>query len=112
MSGRDVRPHPGAAPSAVAARSHGARRPCPREASSGRATVQGRLHTAEVRPAERNGVLACEITDSTGDLVALFYGRTRIAGIEPGCRIRLHGMVGIAADGRPAMINPGYELLR
>ena len=77
-----------------------------------RATVQGRLHTAEVRPTERNSVLACEITDSTGDLVALFYGRTRIAGIEPGCRIRLHGMVGIAADGRPAMINPGYELLR
>ena len=57
-------------------------------------------------------MLACEVADSTGDLTALFYGRTQIAGLEPGRRIRLHGMVGIDHDGRPAMINPGYELLR
>jgi amino acid transporter len=77
----------------------------------GQATVQGRLHAAEVRPLDRNNVLACEITDSTGELTALFYGRTHIAGVEPGSRIRLHGMVGIGADGHPAMINPRYELL-
>ena len=29
----------------------------------------------------------------------------------PGTRIRLHGTVGIGADGHPAMINPAYELL-
>jgi hypothetical protein len=29
-----------------------------------------------------------------------------------GRRIRLQGMVGIGDDGRPAMINPRYELLR
>ncbi len=78
----------------------------------GQATVQGRLHAAEVRPVERNNVLACEVADSTGELTALFYGRAHIAGIEPGCQIRLHGMVGIGDDGRPAMINPAYELLR
>ena len=78
----------------------------------GRATVQGRLHAAEVRPVERNNVLACEVADSTGELTALFYGRAHIAGIEPGCQIRLHGMVRIGDDGRPAMINPAYELLR
>jgi len=78
----------------------------------GHATVQGRLHTAQVRPVPGTSVLACEIADSTGDLTALFYGRTQIAGLEPGCRIRLHGMVGTGGDGRPAMINPGYELLR
>jgi amino acid transporter len=77
----------------------------------GQATVQGRLHAAEVRPLDRNNVLACEITDSTGVLTALFYGRTHIAGVQPGSRIRLHGMVGIGADGHPAMINPRYELL-
>jgi hypothetical protein len=27
------------------------------------------------------------------------------------CRVRLRGMVGIGADGRPAMINPAYDLL-
>jgi len=27
-------------------------------------------------------------------------------------QVRLHGMVGIGADGHPAMINPACELLR
>jgi hypothetical protein len=56
-------------------------------------------------------VLACEVADSTGELTALFYGRTQIAGIEPGRRVQLRGVVGIGNDGRPAMINPAYELL-
>jgi hypothetical protein len=42
---------------------------------------------------------------------ALFYGRSRIAGVEPGSRIRLHGTVRVSADGHLAMINPAYELL-
>jgi hypothetical protein len=78
---------------------------------SSQATVQGRLHAAQVRPAGGNNVLACDVADSSGDLTALFYGRTHITGLEPGCRIRLHGMVGTGDDGRPAMINPRYELL-
>jgi hypothetical protein len=57
-------------------------------------------------------VLACDVADSTGELTAVFYGRTHIAGLEPGTQVRLHGMVGIGGDGRPAMINPGYELVR
>ena len=28
-----------------------------------------------------------------------------------GRRVRLHGMVGIGADGGPAMVNPAYDLL-
>jgi hypothetical protein len=53
-----------------------------------------------------------EAADSTGELTAVFYGRTQIADVEPGCRVRLHGMVGIGGDGHPAMINPACELLR
>jgi amino acid transporter len=79
---------------------------------SGRATIQGRLHAAEVRPSKHHTMLACEVVDSTGDLTALFYGRAHIAGMEPGRRIRLHGMVGTGDDGRPNMINPSYELLK
>src|SRR6185437_12760747 len=78
----------------------------------GRAVVQGRLHTAEVRPGRHDSrMLACEVADSTGELTAVFYGRAHIPGLEPGRRIRLRGMVGIGADGRPAMINPAYDLL-
>jgi amino acid transporter len=79
----------------------------------GRVTVQGRLHAAQVRPVEPNhNVLACEVADSTGELTAVFYGRTHITGLEPGSQIRLRGMVGIGKDGRPAMINPAYDLVR
>jgi amino acid transporter len=77
----------------------------------GQATVQGRLRAAQVRPVPSNNVLACEVTDSTGELTAVFYGRTQIAGVEPGRRVRLHGMVGIGSNGHPAMVNPACETL-
>jgi hypothetical protein len=73
--------------------------------------VQGRLRAARVRPVDHNKVLACDVADSTGELTAVFYGRAQIAGVEPGCQVRLSGMVGIGADGHPAMINPACELL-
>ena len=77
----------------------------------GRATVEGRIRLVEIRPVERNSVLACEISDSTGELTALFYGRSHIPGIVCGARVRFKGSVGIRADGHPVMINPAYELL-
>ena len=70
----------------------------------GRASLKA-LHAAG------DTVLTCEVGDSTGQLSAVFYGRAQITGVEPGTRIRLHGPVGIGADGHPAMINPAYELL-
>ena len=76
----------------------------------GRATVEGRVHSVEIRPAGGSSVLACTVADSTGQLTALFYGRSHIAGVEPGARIRLTGAFGIS-DGMPGMINPTYELL-
>ena len=76
----------------------------------GRATVEGRVRAVEIRPVEKNSVLACEISDSTGDLTALFYGRSHIPGIVCGSRVRFRGSVGIRASG-PIMINPAYELL-
>ena len=75
-----------------------------------RATVEGRVHSIEIRPAEQNTVLAYEIEDPTGHLTALFYGRSHIAGLYCGSRLRLTGRIGID-NGRPAMINPAYELL-
>jgi amino acid transporter len=76
----------------------------------GRATVEGRVHTVEIRPVEHNTVLACDIEDSTGQLTALFYGRSNITGLRPGSKVRLRGPIGLRA-GRPVMINPAYELL-
>jgi hypothetical protein len=76
----------------------------------GRATVEGRVHTVEIRPVEHNTVLACDVEDATGQLTAMFYGRSNIAGLRPGVKVRLRGQVGIRT-GRPVMINPAYELL-
>jgi amino acid transporter len=76
----------------------------------GRAAVEGRVRVLEIRSVERNSVLACEIADSTGDLTALFYGRSRIPGLMCGSRVRLRGPVGIK-HGAPVMINPAYELI-
>ena len=76
----------------------------------GRAVIAGRVHTVEIRPVEQNTVLACDVDDSTGQLTALFYGRSNIPGLRPGTKVRLRGQVGIR-EGRPVMINPAYELL-
>ena len=79
-------------------------------ARPGRATVEGRVRAVEIRPVERNSVLAVDVSDSTGDLTALFYGRSHIPGVVCGARVRFRGPVGLREDG-PIMINPAYELL-
>jgi amino acid transporter len=76
----------------------------------GRTVVEGRVHTVEIRPVEHNTVLACDIADSTGELTALFYGRSNIPGLRPGSKVRLRGPVGMK-EGMPVMVNPAYELL-
>jgi amino acid transporter len=79
-------------------------------AGHGRATVEGRVHSLEIRPVEHSCVLACQVTDATGEMTALFYGRTHIPGVEPGVMIQLRGRVGLKDSGT-VMINPAYELL-
>jgi amino acid transporter len=76
----------------------------------GRPTVVGRVRSIEIRPADHGTLLACRVADATGEVTALFYGRTYIPGLEPGSRIALRGRVGIQ-DGATVMANPAYELL-
>jgi amino acid transporter len=75
-----------------------------------KATVEGRVRAVEIRPVEQNCVFACTVSGSTGELTAMFYGRTHIPGVEPGARIRLVGKV-YMREGGPTMINPAYQLL-
>jgi amino acid transporter len=78
--------------------------------SNGKATVEGRVHSLEIRPVDHSCVLACLVTDATGEITALFYGRTHIPGVEPGSKIQLRGRIGVKNTG-PVMVNPAYELL-
>jgi amino acid transporter len=76
----------------------------------GKVTVEGRVRVVEIRPVERNSVLAVEIHDPTGNLTAMFYGRSHIPGLVCGARVRFQGSAGIRG-GQPVLINPAYELL-
>jgi len=84
--------------------------PIGRLPARGKVTVEGRVHAVEIRPVERNTVLACEIADATGQLTAMFYGRSHIPGLDPGAKVRFTGQVGVR-DKEAVMINPAYELL-
>ena len=77
---------------------------------NGRATVEGRVHSLEIRPVDHSCVLACQVVDASGEITALFYGRRQIPGLEPGTMIQLRGRVGVKGTGT-VMINPAYELL-
>jgi amino acid transporter len=77
---------------------------------NGKATVEGRVHSLEIRPVDHSCVLACQVADATGEITALFYGRTHIPGVEPGSMIQLRGRVGVKGTGA-VMVNPAYELL-
>ena len=75
--------------------------------TGGKVTVEGKVRVMEIRPVERNSVLAVEISDSTGSLTAMFYGRSHIPGVICGARVRFTGSAGIRG-GQPVMINPAY----
>ena len=76
----------------------------------GKTTVEGRIFAVEIRPVDGSNVLATEIADSTGELTALFYGRSYIPGMDCGGRVRFRGRVSLH-EGQPVMINPAYELI-
>jgi len=78
--------------------------------TGGKITVEGKVRVVEIRPVERNSVLAIEINDSTGNLTAMFYGRSHIPGVICGARVRFTGSARIRG-GQPVMINPAYELI-
>ena len=54
--------------------------------------------------------LEAQVFDDTGGIRLLFFGRTRIPGIDPGAVVRVTGTVG-EYKGHLALANPRYELL-
>lgn len=55
--------------------------------------------------------LEVQVFDGTGGMRLLFFGRTSIAGIEPGAVVRATGRVG-EYKGKLALANPYYELVK
>ncbi len=75
-----------------------------------RVRIAGRVHALRVQPWSGQPTLECTVTDGTGRIVVVFLGRRRIAGIEPGARIVIDGIVGQRA-GQRVILNPEYRLL-
>lgn len=74
-----------------------------------RAQVSGVLRSVTLRPRQNVPALEAELYDGSGSLSVVWLGRRSIAGVEPGRRVRLEGLVCVQ-DGRRTMYNPRYEL--
>jgi hypothetical protein len=74
-----------------------------------RASAAGVLRSVVLRPREGVPTVEAELYDGSGSLDLVWLGRRSIAGIDPGRRIRVQGLV-CDVDGRRTMFNPRYEL--
>jgi len=70
----------------------------------------GRVQALRIRSMSDVQSLEVRITDGTGTISLVFVGRKSIAGIKPGARLIVEGMVG-QHQGRLAMLNPLYGLV-
>jgi hypothetical protein len=75
-----------------------------------RATVCGTLRAVTLRPRAGVPALVAELYDGSGSLAVVWLGRRQIAGIEPGRRIRVQGIV-TETGGNRVLYNPRYELV-
>ena len=74
------------------------------------AIICGTLRAVTLRPRAGVPALVAELYDGSGSISLVWLGRRQIAGIEPGRRIKIKGMV-TEAGGLPVVYNPRYELV-
>lgn len=74
-----------------------------------RVKVSGVIRSVVLRPRQGVPALEAELYDGSGNLVLVWLGRREIAGIEPGRRLKVEGLV-CTREGRRSMFNPRYEL--
>ncbi|MDP9117755.1 MAG: OB-fold nucleic acid binding domain-containing protein [Actinomycetota bacterium] len=72
-------------------------------------TVAGRLRAVVYNPSDTVPTLEAQLFDGTAFVDLVWLGQRRIAGIEPGRRIKASGRVGVHG-GQLAIYNPYYEL--
>ena len=75
-----------------------------------RASAAGVLRSVVLRPREGVPTVEVELFDGSGVVDLVWLGRRRIAGIEPGRRALVEGLV-CDVDGRRTIFNPRDELL-
>lgn len=75
-----------------------------------RARVGGEIRSVRIVP--RAGAPALEVTvdDGRASITGVFLGRRKIAGLSPGRRVTMEGVVARTGN-RTVMVNPVYTLL-
>jgi RecG-like helicase len=74
------------------------------------ARVVGEVTSVRIVPRAGAPSLEVGVSDGRGTVTAVFFGRKKIAGLAPGRRVVIEGMVA-PLNNRPFMYNPVYELL-
>ncbi len=90
------------------AQASGAQRACDCHCGE-EAVVLGRLRSVGLSPKASAPTLEAELFDGTDGVILVWFGRRKIAGIEPGRTIKARGRVAVR-DGQKVLYNPYYEL--
>lgn len=72
--------------------------------------VAGEVQSVRVVPRAGSPTLEVSLSDGHGQVVGIFFGRRKLAGLIPGRRLMLEGVVAPVGN-RNVMYNPVYELL-
>ena len=75
-------------------------------------TMVGTLRSVEANAKGCAGGVKAELFDGTDSVSLVWLGQRRIAGIEPGRTLRVHGRLGKLENGAKAIYNPHYEIQR
>jgi hypothetical protein len=84
-------------------------RPIAEQADRAVVTVHGTLRTVTLRPRGGVAALEAELYDGSGTVTLVWLGRRRIAGVDPGRHMTVHGRLSCNDDVR-VLYNPRYEL--
>jgi RecG-like helicase len=74
------------------------------------ARVVGEISSVRIVPRAGAPSLEVAVSDGRGSVTAVFFGRKKIAGLSPGRRVVIEGMVA-PLHNRSFIYNPVYELL-
>lgn len=76
-----------------------------------RVSIIGTVTALKVRSSSyETSIFECTVSDGQAEITVTFTGYRSIAGIKPGRRIKVDGMV-VVWDARLTILNPTYELL-
>lgn len=77
-----------------------------------RVTVVGEVASVRIVPEAGTAWLEVTLSDGQDKLVAMWTGRRRLPGVEPGRRLVASGRASATgAGGRMLLMNPSYELI-